>query len=74
MTNKNALKGAIALGVIACCVTQPALADAILTGAEVTAAADGSGGDEAMKSGALWAISLTVAAVVVGKVLGIIKK
>jgi len=73
MTKKNALKGAIALGVIALCVTQPALADAILTGADVTGAADGAGGDDAMKSGALWALGLTVTYVVVKKVLGIIK-
>lgn len=68
------LKAAIGLGVVTLAVAQPALADALITGTEVTAAATAAGADESMKAGALWALGLTIAAVVVAKVLGIVRK
>lgn len=67
------IKTAIALAVVTMAVTQPAMA-ALITGAEVTAAATAAGADESMKAGALWALGLTIAAVVVAKVLGIVRK
>ena len=36
--------------------------------------ATAAGADESMKAGALWALGLTIAAVVVAKVLGIVRK
>ena len=68
------IKAAIGLGVVTLAVAQPALADALITGTEVTAAATAAGADESMKAGALWALGLTIAAVVVAKVLGIVRK
>ena len=68
------IKTAIALAVVTMVVTQPAMAAALITGAEVTAAATSAGADESMKAGALWALGLTIAAVVVAKVLGIVRK
>ena len=68
------IKTAIALAVVTMVVTQPAMAAALITGAEVTAAATAAGADESMKAGALWALGLTIAAVVVAKVLGIVRK
>ena len=68
------IKTAIALAVVTMAVSQPAMADALITGAEVTAAATAAGADESMKAGALWALGLTIAAVVVAKVLGIVRK
>lgn len=70
---KTAKMGAM-VGTVALFATQPAMADAILTGAEITAAADGSGANESLKSGALWALGLTIATVVVARVLGLIRK
>lgn len=74
MTNKNLIGGALTLGAIALTASNPAMADALITGAEVTAAATAAGADESMKAGALWALGLTIAAVVVAKVLGIVRK
>lgn len=68
------IKTAIALAVVTMVVTQPAMAAALITGTEVTAAATAAGADESMKAGALWALGLTIAAVVVAKVLGIVRK
>lgn len=68
------IKTAIALAVVSMAVAQPAMADALITGAEVTAAATAAGADDSMKAGALWALGLTIAAVVVAKVLGIVRK
>ena len=68
------IKTAIALAVVTLVVAQPAMAAAIITGAEVTTAATAAGADESMKAGALWALGLTIAAVVVAKVLGIVRK
>ena len=68
------LKAVIGLGVVTLAVAQSAMADALITGAEVTAAATAAGADESMKAGALWALGLTIAAVVVAKVLGIVRK
>ena len=68
------IKTAIALAVVTMAVTQPAMAAALITGAEVTTAATAAGADESMKAGALWALGLTIAAVVVAKVLGIVRK
>lgn len=68
------IKTAIALAVVTMAVTQPAMAEALITGTEVTAAATAAGADESMKAGALWALGLTIAAVVVAKVLGIVRK
>ena len=70
----NGIKTAIALAVVTLAVAQPAMADALITGAEVTAAATAAGADDSMKAGALWALGLTIAAVVVAKVLGIVRK
>lgn len=70
---KTAKLGAVAV-TAALVIAQPALADPILTGAEITAAADGSGANESLKSGALWALGLTIATVVVARVLGLIRK
>ncbi|MBI1452209.1 hypothetical protein IL972_09855 [Acinetobacter sp. FL51] len=74
MAKKNLIVGALTLGAIALTATNPAMADAIITGTEVTAAATGAGADESMKAGALWALGLTISAVVVAKVLGIVRK
>lgn len=71
---KNGIKTAIALAVVTLAVAQPAMATALITGTEVTAAATAAGADESMKAGALWALGLTIAAVVVAKVLGIVRK
>lgn len=71
--NKS-IKTAIALAVVTMAVAQPAMAEALITGTEVTAAATAAGADESMKAGALWALGLTIAAVVVAKVLGIVRK
>ncbi len=68
------IKAALGLGLVALAVAQPAMAGALITGAEVTAAATSAGADESMKAGALWALGLTIAAVVVAKVLGIVRK
>jgi len=68
------IKTAIGLGLVTLAVAQPAMADALITGTEVTAAATDAGADESMKAGALWALGLTIAAVVVAKVLGIVRK
>lgn len=68
------IKTAIGLGLVTLAVTQPAMAGALITGAEVTAAATAAGADDSMKAGALWALGLTIAAVVVAKVLGIVRK
>lgn len=68
------IKTAIALAVVTMAVAQPAMAEALITGAEVTAAATAAGADQSMKAGALWALGLTIAAVVVAKVLGIVRK
>lgn len=68
------LKAAIGLGLVTLAVAQPAMAEALITGTEVTAAATAAGADESMKAGALWALGLTIAAVVVAKVLGIVRK
>lgn len=68
------IKTAIALAVVTLVVAQPAMAAALITGTEVTAAATAAGADESMKAGALWALGLTIAAVVVAKVLGIVRK
>ena len=68
------IKTAIALAVVTMAVAQPAMAEALITGTEVTAAATAAGADESMKAGALWALGLTIAAVVVAKVLGIVRK
>ena len=68
------LKAAIGLGLVTLAVAQPAMAQALITGTEVTAAATAAGADESMKAGALWALGLTIAAVVVAKVLGIVRK
>ena len=68
------IKAAIGLGLVTLAVAQPAMADALITGTEVTAAATAAGADESMKAGALWALGLTIAAVVVAKVLGIVRK
>ena len=68
------VKAAIGLGVVTLAVAQPAMATALITGAEVTAAATASGADESMKAGAFWALGLTISAVVVAKVLGIVRK
>lgn len=73
MMNKG-IKTAIALAVVSLAVAQPAMAAALITGTEVTAAATAAGADESMKAGALWALGLTIAAVVVAKVLGIVRK
>lgn len=74
MNKKNGLKVALTLGAVALAATQPAMAEAILTAADVTAAADGAGADASLKAGALWALGLTIATVVIIKVLGIVKK
>lgn len=71
---KNVLKVAAMFGTVAVFATQPAMADAILTGADITSATSSSGADESLKAGALWAIGLTVAVVAVAKVIGLIKK
>jgi len=68
------IKTAVALAVVTMVVSQPAMAAALITGTEVTAAATAAGADESMKAGALWALGLTIAAVVVAKVLGIVRK
>ena len=68
------IKTAIGLGLVTLAVAQPAMAEALITGTEVTAAATAAGADESMKAGALWALGLTIAAVVVAKVLGIVRK
>lgn len=68
------IKAVIGLGLVTLAVAQPAMADALITGTEVTAAATSAGADESMKAGALWALGLTIAAVVVSKVLGIVRK
>ena len=68
------IKAAVGLGLVTLAVAQPAMAEALITGAEVTAAATAAGADESMKAGALWALGLTIAAVVVAKVLGIVRK
>lgn len=68
------IKAAVGLALVTLAVAQPAMADALITGAEVTAAATAAGADDSMKAGALWALGLTIAAVVVAKVLGIVRK
>ncbi len=68
------IKPAVAWAVVTMVVSQPAMAAALITGTEVTAAATAAGADESMKAGALWALGLTIAAVVVAKVLGIVRK
>lgn len=74
MNKKNGLKVALTLGAVALAATQPAMAEAILTAADVTAAATDAGAESSLKAGALWALGLTIATVVIVKVLGIVKK
>ncbi len=74
MAKKNRLVALLTFGALVLTATNPAFADALITGTDVTAAANASGADESMKAGALWAFGLTISAVVVAKVLGIVRK
>lgn len=68
------LKAVLGLSVLTLAATNPALAAPIITAADVTSATGSAGAEEAMQAGALWAIGLAVAAAVIVKVLGIVKK